>query len=95
MNIELELKEIKTIKDEIIKLNNEIRARRQSLAEHSCPFIVGQRVLSSKGEEHEIASISPTDYPPFYDFTIYKIKKDGSAYANSQYAYRINDYAAI
>lgn len=95
MDKEKELKEIKTIEAEIINLKGEVRVRRQLLAEHLCPFKAGQRVLSSKGEEHEIANISSTAYPPFYKFSIYKIKKDGSAYANSQYAYRMTDYKAI
>lgn len=95
MDKEKELKEIKTIEAEIINLKGEVRVRRQLLAEHFCPFTVGQRVLSSKGEEHEIASISSTAYPPFYKFKICKIKKDGSAYVNSQYAYRFTDYTAV
>lgn len=94
MNVELEPKEIKTIEDEVIKLRNEVRARRKLLAEHLCPFKVGQRVRNGMGEEQEIASISPYSYYPFYKFTVYKIKKDGSAYANSQYAYRVTDYTA-
>lgn len=94
MNIEAELKEIKQIEGKISELNAELRNKRQSIAEYACPFEVGQRVISGEGELQEIALIYPSQYAPLYDFKVYKIKKDGSAYSNMQYAYRVNEYTA-
>lgn len=95
MNVEVELKEIKQITSEIAELGKVCADKRQALAEHLCPFVVGQRVLNRLGQEQEIANITPRDFHPYYEFTVYNIKKDGNRYTNSQFAYHINKYTPV
>jgi hypothetical protein len=87
MNVELLKEEIKAKNKQINEMRNYIRHAHQSIAEYLCPFKVGDRVMSPKGERQAIASISHQPYGDEYSFKVFKIKTNGELYKNSQYVY--------
>ena len=88
MNIELLEEEIKQKKIEMLATDEYISKTQQEIAEYSCPFTIGQRVASEGGEEVIIASISYRCWGrDKYDFKVFRMKKDGTPYKQSQYAY--------
>ncbi len=60
---------------------------KQSIAEHLCPFKVGDKVISSTGEREVVASIKYKPWGIGYSFNIFRVKKDGTPYKLSQHAY--------
>ena len=95
MQIEKLQKEIKEKRVIINNANDFILKTQQDIANHFCPYIVGDKVLNKDNEEQLIASIKYTSYKPFYSFKIFKIKKDGNPHKHSCYAYYPEDYKAV
>ena len=93
MNIEL-LKEEMDQAKKVIDIKKEyIRNTEQEIAEYVCPFSVGERVVSPKGDEQIICSISYCGWSHRpYDFKIFKIKKNGEPFVNSSYAFSVLEY---
>ena len=73
MQIEKLQKEIKEKRVIINNANDFILKTQQDIANHFCPYIVGDKVLNKDNEEQLIASIKYTSYKPFYSFKIFKI----------------------
>ncbi len=60
---------------------------RQSIAEHLCPFKVGDDVISGTGEREVVASIEYKPWGIGYSFNIFRITKGGTPYKLSQHTY--------
>ena len=66
---------------------------KQSIAEYLCPFKVGDKVISSTGECEVVASIKYKSWgKKGYRFKVFRIKKDGTPYKQSQHAYYEEKY---
>ncbi len=65
---------------------------KQSIAEHLCPFKVGDQVISGTGECEIVAGIKYKPWGIGYSFNIFRVKKDGTPYKQSQYAYYEEKY---
>ena len=92
MNVQVLLDEIKERQNKIKEHKKYISETQQEIAEHECPFKVGDKVISPTGIEEIISRIIYTGYPPMYSFRVFKIKNDGAPYKNDTYAYRIDKY---
>ncbi len=95
MNVEKLLEEIKVAKNKIAEYQNDIRKTEQDIANHLCPFKVGQEVISPRGEEQFIASIKFSGSGSMYEFKVFKKKKDGKSFTKSCYAWEQGGYKAI
>ncbi len=94
MNVEKLLEEIKVAKSKIAEYQNDIRKTEQDIANHLCPFKVGQEVISPQGEEQFIASIKFNSYGRMYDFKVFKKKKNGEPFNKSSCAWGQHGYKA-
>ena len=65
---------------------------KQSIAEYLCPFKVGDKVISGTGEREIVADISYKKWGTGYSFNIFRVKKDGAPYKQSQYAWNEEKY---
>jgi len=92
MNIENLKKEITEARVLINDKKLLIERNKQIIADYLCPFNVGDNVLDENGKRQIIASISATPYDLWYSFKVFHIKKDGSLYKKSMYAYNIEKY---
>ncbi|MBL4940945.1 MAG: hypothetical protein JKY81_04705 [Colwellia sp.] len=81
MRIETLKEEIKEAK-EVIEMKKEFISRsQQEIAEHLCPFNVGNTVVDGKGVKQVVASIFYKSWGNNnYDFKTFKIKKNGELY---------------
>ena len=77
------------LSENIDTLINNRRVVRQSMAEHNCPFKVGDQIINNKMERAEVVGVKYTyGYGDNnYDVVISKIKKGGGLYTNSTRAY--------
>lgn len=88
MDIKLLEDEINSAQGRIAKDKEYIAKTRQEIAEHLCPFKVGDHVISPEGNEEVIASIRfITWLIRKYEFKVYKIKKNGEPYKESNNVY--------
>lgn len=87
MNIELLQDEIKAANKLISEQKAFVNKTKQEIADYLCPFKAGDKVINSRGEPEIIGSITYTEYGAGYSFKIFKIKKDGSPYKYTSYAY--------
>lgn len=92
MDIELLKSEIKEARGIINKKMAYIKNAEQEIAEHLCPFSVGDRILTKDGEEREVAKISYSHYGEGYQLKVYKIKKNGEPYKDSNYVWYDEGY---
>ena len=65
---------------------------KQSIAEYLCPFKVGDKVISSTGEREVVACIRYKPWGIGYSFNIFRVKKNGAPYKQSQSAYYEEEY---
>lgn len=92
MDVKLLKEQIKVKNKQISEMRKFVRQSEHEIAKYLCPFEIGQRVISPKGNVEVVAHISHVSYGVGYEFKIYKIKENGEAYKNSQYAYRLGEY---
>ena len=83
MNIEKLEQEINNAQSVINEKKVFIQKTRQDIAEHLCPFSVGDKVLNQDGKMEFIASVYSKPFQRGYGFTVYKIKVSGQPYINS------------
>lgn len=83
MDIKLLEDEINSAQRRIAKNKKYIAKTRQEIAEHLCPFKVGDNILSPEGVKVIVASIHHRSWGDNYEFKIYKIKNDGEPYKDS------------
>jgi hypothetical protein len=85
---EILVKQSRELMDKHRGVRDAINKVEQSIAEELCPFKTGDRIETSAGGECFVADISYRSYGnPFYHFTIRKIKKDGTPYAETSRTY--------
>ncbi len=66
---------------------------KQSIAEHLCPFKVGDKVISGTGGREVVAGIYYESWSiRGYTFNVFRLKKDGTQYKKSQCAYGEDEY---
>ena len=87
MDIDILKGEIKAANSRIAQDQLCVRQAQQEIADYLCPFDVGDKVISQKGEKAIIASISYRGWDGGYSFRVFKIKKNGEPYKDSQQAY--------
>jgi len=93
MNVKLMKELIARAEEEITERSKFIKDTKQEIAEHLCPFKVGEEVLNKDGEREIIASISYCSWNRInYDFKIFKIKKSGEPYKQSHHAWNEEKY---
>jgi hypothetical protein len=92
MNIDKLKQDIEIAESDIRISESFIYDTRQSIAEHLCPFKVGDKVISGTGEREIVADISYKKWGVGYSFNIFRVKKDGAPYKQSQYAYYEEKY---
>lgn len=81
--------ELEELEKELVNLEREREAiieaceqKRKEIAEFKCPYKVGDILISTdfKRERIQIAEILYTSWRSGYEYSAYKIKKDGSLY---------------
>jgi len=99
MDIQSEKERCERAEEQIKAERAIIAASKQAVADHDCPFEVGETVLNPDGEKEVIARIFfrgwNGKYRPRYEFTIFKIKKNGEKYVNDMKAYYPEEYTKI
>ena len=94
MDIEAAKENIKNAEAMVKNKQEYIRKLKQEIAEHLCPFEVGQRVLNADRKEEIVANISYQGWGKGYELKTFKIKKNGEPYQNSSYAFYQDKYTA-
>ena len=92
MNIEALKKEIEAHEEAIRITKDEIARKGQLIADYLCPFKVGEKVIDDDGLVAVIHEISYSRWSNNYNFSIKKIKKDGSLYKYPTQCYRTEQY---
>ncbi len=87
MDIDKLKQDIKSAEADIKISERFIYDAKQSIAEHLCPFKVGDDVISGTGEREIVAGIRYKTWGIGYSFNIFRVKKDGTPYKLSQHAY--------
>lgn len=95
-DIEKALKECKEQREIVSHTKKKINDIEQQIADHSCPFSVGDLVENEEGLKAVISSISFCSWNRSrYDFKIKKIKKDGAPSKLSNHAYSSENWKPI
>ena len=93
MNVEALKKEIRERESVIDAQRDAITLLKQSIADHLCPFRVGDKVTSPEGETVTIESIIYSRLAPCgYVGSIRRFKKDGAPYVYPNDCYALEDY---
>ena len=83
MNKEQLTEQLKGIEQEIDYRLGIRSGIRQQLADLTCPFVVGDKVIDNEGNHKAVViRIKWTSWSEGYEFFIKKIKKDGGLFAN-------------
>jgi len=93
VNIELLKTKIKEASDRIDNENAYITKTKQEIADHLCPFKVGERVVNNQGEREIVDSIRYSVWGCGYNLKTFKIKKDGQPYKYSSDVWDVERYA--
>ena len=94
MDVQALKAKIKDAEDRISKEKEYVRQAKQDIAEHLCPFKVGDEVINKNGDRQIVASIRYCGWSRAgYDFKIFKIKKDGTPYQQSCDAWGVGGYS--
>ena len=92
MNIESLRKEIGLHECVICKAEDEISRIGQLIADHLCPFEVGEKVIDDDGIMAVVLEIRYHRRSNGYNLFVKKIKKDGSLYKYPTQCYRTEQY---
>ena len=92
MNVQLLLEEIRGRQDTIKEHKKYISEAQQKIAEHECPFKIGDKIIYPGKDAVIVSRVMYTSYLPMYSLMVFKIKKDGTLYKNDTYAYRADGY---
>jgi len=84
------------IKQEEIRIANEyVHKRKQIIAEHKCPFVIGQKVKSDYEGVCTVAEIRYSGWGVGYEISVHKTKKNGEPYVNQTRVWDAENFTEV